>query len=74
LASSSAAGAIYSVSVCRRARVGQSFCVELAIEGGDALLNHGLELIVVDVRESDVQHFVRLRGERGEESVEEDCM
>lgn len=74
MASSSATGAVYSVSVCWRARVGQSFCVEVAIECGDALLNHGLELIVVDVRESDIQDFVRLRGERGEEAVEEDCM
>lgn len=74
MASSSATGAIYSVSVGWRARVGQSFCIELAIECGDALLNHGLEFIVVDIGESDIQHFVRLRGERGEESVEEDCM
>lgn len=84
LASSSAAsvactGAIHLVSLNWRAsalaaRVRQSLRIELALEGVGALLDHGLQLVVIDVGESDVQHFMRSGGEGWKKSVEEDCM
>ncbi len=48
--------------------------VELAGEGGGALLNHGLELGVVDVGEGQVEDVAGARGQRGEEAGEEDCV
>lgn len=54
-------------------RVGRgALGVELALEGGDVLLDHGLELVIVDVGQGQVEDFAGPRGERGEEAVEED--
>jgi len=46
--------------------------VQLPGQGGGALLDHGLELDVLDVGEGQVEDVVGARGERGKESVEED--
>ena len=48
--------------------------VEVALEGGGALVDHGGQLRVVDVGERQVEDVAGLRGEGGEESVEEDCV
>lgn len=46
--------------------------LELPQEGGRALLDHGLELHVVDVGQGQVEDVAGAGGERGEEAVEED--
>lgn len=46
--------------------------IELAFESGSALVDHGLELIVVDIRECEVEDIAGKRGEGREEAVEED--
>jgi hypothetical protein len=48
--------------------------VELAHQGGGALVDHRLELDVLDVREGQVEHFPGGGQERGEETVKEDRM
>jgi hypothetical protein len=56
-----------------RAHAGRgSLGVELALQGGGALVDHGLELVVVDVGEGEVEDLAGLRGDGGEEAVEED--
>lgn len=48
--------------------------IELAGQGGGALVDHGLELDIVDEREGQVQDLAGLRLHRGEEAMEEDGM
>ena len=44
----------------------------MALEGGGALLNHGFELVVVDVGKGEVKDVAGPRDQGGEEAVEED--
>lgn len=53
---------------------GGSLGVELALEGRGTLVDHGLELVVVDVGEGQVEDVAGARGEGGEKAGEEDCV
>jgi hypothetical protein len=46
--------------------------VKLALESGGALVDHGLELIIVDIGQGEVENDASLGGDGGEEAVEED--
>lgn len=49
-----------------------AFSIELSLEGACALVNHGFELIVIDVRERQVEDIAGTRCKGGEEAGEED--
>jgi hypothetical protein len=53
-------------------RRGALLGVELAFEGGGTLVDHGLELIIIDVGQGEVKNDAGLGGDGGEEAVEED--
>lgn len=53
---------------------GGAFCIELAGEGGGALVDHGFELVIVDVGEGEVEDVAGAGDEGGEEAGEEDCV
>lgn len=47
------------------------FGVELPLEGGGTLVDHGFQLVIVDVGEGEVENFVGVGDEGWEEAVEE---
>lgn len=65
-------GDLAAPAVAVTGNVGGALGVELAVEGGDALLDHGLQLVIIDVGQGDAEDVARLGDERGEEAVEED--
>ena len=49
-----------------------AFRVEVSLESGGTLINHGFEFIVVNVREGEVEDFAGVGDERWEEASKED--